>query len=644
MIWVTFGDFSLKAKSSGLGGAVRFSRGERQAFTPPQDLKVSEWADKNRILQPGTSRQPGQWRTENTPYLQEIMDTYNHPDIRHTVVCAGTQIGKSEVILNTIGYIIDLDPFSTMMVYPREDDAKRVSRTRLQPMIKACHSLREKIPHKADLFQTLEQHYPGMTLYLVGANSAAGLAEKPCRNIIRDEIDKYPDLVGKDADPLSLSEARAKSFWDIRNVLDVSSPTLETRGIYKELQVCEDIRYYEVPCPACDEFQTLKMDNIRWEGGGKDFVKARATALYFCRHCGVGIQPGEKQRMLARGKWVSTKNPTFQPQSVGFQLSSLYSPWLTWGDIAEAFLKAKQKQEEFGEFGALQDFINGWLAEPWVQKISSVSFSDLFAAKCELKRHDVPDEAVAITAGIDVQKAGFWYVLRAWARDYSSWLIDYGFLPDWEHVETLLFSHPYPVPIWRALIDIGGGDRWDSEVSSTEEVYMWLRKNGRGRGCNVWGSKGSSKTLTGKLKVGSPLERTPSGKAIPGGLQIVSLDTQKLKDAFWYRVEQAKTGGTMAGYLHHETGEDYAKQIFAEEKQRDRHGQETWIRKHKDNHLFDCEVMAHAAADPEFFGGLRMVRKAKASPTKEEPVQEKGEFSQRAESWLGIGDKPWIRR
>lgn len=642
MTWISFGDFSWFEKESKLGGKAAFSEIEREAFKPPEDLTVSEWADKHRILSAQSSRLPGPWRTDNAPYLREIMDAFNHPDIRHVVVCAGTQSGKTEALFNIIGFIIDLEPFPTLLVYPREDDAKGVSRTRLQPMIRGCPALSGKIPPENDLFQTLEQHYPGMTLYMVGANSAAALAQKPCRNILRDEIDKYPDLVGKDADPLSLSEARAKSFWDIRKIVDVSSPTIETRGIWRQLQACEDIREFQIPCPACGIFQVLAFDGIQWEGG-KDQVKARLTARYFCKTCGAEIPSERKPELLSRGKWFSTKNGPQQPASVGFRLPSLYSPWLTWGNIAEAFLKARQRQDEFGEFGALQDFINGWLAEPWIQKISQASVSDLFSARCELPRFEVPEEAVAITAGIDVQKAGFWYVLRAWARDYTSWLVDYGFLPDWDHIETLLFEHQYRIPIWRGLIDIGGGDRFESELSSTEETYMWLRKNGRGRGCNVWGSKGASKSLSGKLKVGAPLEKTPSGKPIPGGLQIVSLDTNKLKDAFWYRIEQAKARGVMSSYLHKDTGDDYARQILAEEKQRDRHGQEIWVRKHKDNHLLDCEVMCHAAADPEFFGGLRMIRTKPKGPS--EPV---GDRSQReeapADSWLGSRGKSWLNR
>lgn len=41
---------------------------------PPEDITVSEWADKYRVLDAKTSAMPGPWRTEHTPYLKGIGD------------------------------------------------------------------------------------------------------------------------------------------------------------------------------------------------------------------------------------------------------------------------------------------------------------------------------------------------------------------------------------------------------------------------------------------------------------------------------------------------------------------------------------------------------------------------------------------
>jgi phage terminase large subunit GpA-like protein len=137
-----------------------------------------------------------------------------------------------------------------------------------------------------------------------------------------------------------------------------------------------------------------------------------------------------------------------------------------------------------------------------------------------------------------------------------------------------------------------------------EVSYLWLTKNATGRGCRVWGVRGSSTLITyGKLKVGQPLDKTPSGRALPGGLRIISLDTNKLKDTYHYRLGQAIEAGPRAAYLHCKTDRDYALQITAEEKRVDRKRLEAWVQVKKDNLLLDCEVMAMAVAEPECPGG-----------------------------------------
>lgn len=182
-------------------------------------------------------------------------------------------------------------------------------------------------------------------------------------------------------------------------------------------------------------------------------------------------------------------------------------------------------------------------------------------------------------------------------------------LANWEAVEKILFETAYPIEgsddsmrIWRAAVDTGGGSG-DGGVSMTEETYNWLRENAVGRGCQVWGTKGASGALAGKIHVGKPLEKTPSGRPIPGGLQIIQLDTEKLKDGFHYRLRKAMEKMPLAAYLHSETDHIYFKQIMAEEKRVDRKGIKKWVKLRKDNHLLDCEIGNLALADPEWPGG-----------------------------------------
>ena len=72
-------------------------------FKPPESLTVAEWADKYRRL-PATSAEPGPWRTSRTPYLREPMEAFTDPKVSKIVMVAASQVGKSELILNIVGY------------------------------------------------------------------------------------------------------------------------------------------------------------------------------------------------------------------------------------------------------------------------------------------------------------------------------------------------------------------------------------------------------------------------------------------------------------------------------------------------------------------------------------------------------------
>ena len=103
---------------------------------PPREITVSQWADENRVLTGGAAAERGQWRTR--PYQREPMDVLSpsHP-CRQVVVLSGAQILKTEVLLNFIGFIADVDPGPVLVVEPRTEDAKALSKDRVAPMFRA---------------------------------------------------------------------------------------------------------------------------------------------------------------------------------------------------------------------------------------------------------------------------------------------------------------------------------------------------------------------------------------------------------------------------------------------------------------------------------------------------------------------------
>ena len=77
-----------------------------KALKPPENITVTEWADKHRILDARTSAEPGNWSTDRTPYLRGIMDAFCDPEVEDITFLKPTQVGGTEALFNILGYSI----------------------------------------------------------------------------------------------------------------------------------------------------------------------------------------------------------------------------------------------------------------------------------------------------------------------------------------------------------------------------------------------------------------------------------------------------------------------------------------------------------------------------------------------------------
>ena len=209
-----------------------------KAWKLPEKLKVSTWADKNRMLSGKASAEPGLWRTSRTPYLREIMDTLSdeHP-AKDICFMAASQVGKTEVLLNWIGYTVDHAPAPMLTVQPTVDTAEKYSKQRIAPMIELNKRLLAKIPasRKRDSGNTtLVKEFPGGVLVMTGANAASALASMPIKKLALDETDRYPIDVDGEGDPISLAEQRTVTFARAKRYKASTPGRKETSHIPKE--------------------------------------------------------------------------------------------------------------------------------------------------------------------------------------------------------------------------------------------------------------------------------------------------------------------------------------------------------------------------------------------------------------------------
>ena len=610
---------------------------------PKVRLTVSEWAEQSRVIPKGTSPEPGRWRNDRVPYLVEPMDAFADVYVETVVCMMSSQVGKTEQFLNVIGYYADHEPSPILVVQPNELMMNAFSKERVTPVFNQSPALKGKLEEVNEsrgngrkTSNTLDvKHFPGGFLAFASSYAPAGLATRPIRIVLLDEVDRYGTT--REGDPIRIAIQRSENFYN-RKIGLVSTPTIQGESNIESWFYLSDQRYFYVPCPYCEVFHILEWQNVQWE-------KSRPkTATLVCPYCEGTIRERERNEIISRGEW-RPHNP--ESDIRGYHINALYSPWSSFAALAKEWSDAVHS----GDRDAMMAFVNLKLGQPWANVTLSAKESDILEARTELSPQTVPEDAVALVAGVDQQKVGFWFTVRAWSKDFTSWLIHYGFLPAWEDLEHLLFESAYPVEgsgqpmsIWRAALDIGGGMA-ESGVSMTEEAYWWLRQNGRGRGCRVWGVQGASHKMVEKVRPSQVLDRTPSGKRIPEGLQIVNLDTDELKETFHHRLSRAREGDPVqAAFLHAEVGEDYARQIRSEEKRVDNKGRAQWVQVGRENHLLDCEIYNHAAVDPQWpGGGLQLLRRpprgGSGDKTKKKAPSPKGRGGPQS-----TGKPSWFRR
>ena len=294
-----------------------------QIWTPPPNLKISDWADRYRRLSPESSAEAGAWKSDRAPFQREIMNTFNDPDIKRIVFMKSSQVGATEILLNVIGYYIDQDPAPMLIMQPTLQMAQAFSKDRLAMMIRDSEKIRDcvKEPRSRDSGNTvLSKKFAGGNLNIVGSNSASGLASRPIRIVLADECDRYEASAGAEGDPISLATKRTTTFWN-KKIYLCSTPTIKGLSRIETAFEESDKRYYHVPCPECNEKQILKWKNVVWEEDKPD------TATYACEHCGSVIDESKKQWMLKQHQCLSQIQQAFTYQNY-IQSGLLGQIWL----------------------------------------------------------------------------------------------------------------------------------------------------------------------------------------------------------------------------------------------------------------------------------------------------------------------------
>jgi phage terminase large subunit GpA-like protein len=557
------------------------------ALLPPDDIEIDEWAEKSIELSARVTKSPGLLKL--LPYQREPVQSFKHS---FRVVCTfASQTGKTVMLQAIMGYIIDQDPGPCMVVYPDKSLASRRSKKHLKPLVEDSPILKKHVL-KSDDLNIFEYKLDRMDIILAWSGSASQMASEPIRYLLRDEIAKFAGATDKEADSLSLSGERVKSYSWMARIFDITTPTLKTAAGWIDLENGTFKRYH-VPCPHCGHEQHLVFSNIKFPSQEKEeslskYKRRVAKETYYeCAGCKGKIYEHHKYAMLDAGQWKA-ENPDALYES--YHLPAWYAPWVSFADAALKFIDSKDDPEK------LRNFINSWCCEPWEERGENTDSGVVLKHCLGYAAETIPtDEPVFLIMTTDIQKDYLWYTVRA-HTEARSYLIEYGTLPNIEYQDSII-EKVYKNP---------SGQEYSIQVVLDDSGYLApdVYEYAGTRKPNVIPIKGQD-TQSTLIKWQNIQYYPGTNRPLKNEVPLCNIHVTHFKERLLNHFAKGicEDGGfdiNLADwFLHAETGNDYARQLTGEiviEKVKDRNGETERVwKKVRDNHLFDCEVYQLAA-------------------------------------------------
>lgn len=547
------------------------------------------------------------------------------PLVRKITVMGPTQLLKTELINNVVGYFIDQDPAPMIVMQPTGKMAEAWSKDRLDKMLRDTPALAGRVKDKRsrDSDNTiLHKSFPGGHVTVVGSNSPSDLASRPVRVVLCDEVDKYPVSAGKEGDPIKLIEERSDTFWNSLSIR-VCSPTIQGRSRIETEYDLSDKRVFCGLCPTCNSLEELKWENVKWED-----TDPEDSAHYVCSKC---VQPWTEQDRLnaiAHGEYVATA--PFKGHA-GFKCNKLASPWQPVSVLVRKYLEAKDDPEK------LKTFTNTQLAETWVEKGEVPEFKRLYERREAYSVNTLPAGTLFLTAGADVGKDYLKVEIVGWGRVKQSWSVDYRTIMGdtatdvpWLELDKILnenwlASDGRELKLRMLLVDSG---------FNTQHVYKWVRKHPADRVRAIKGSDSLQMSFSAPRDIdvtsqGAKLRR--ASKVWPVGVSVIKSELYS-----WLKLDGAGDDGKyLPGFCHYpQYDEEYFKSLCSEQLMKKTINGRTvyrWVKIHERNEALDCRVYARAAAamfgmdrfqdvDWDFLEGKYTLPKPKVEPKPIESV------------------------
>ena len=416
----------------------------------------SQYNEETRYLPNSVTSKPGYIRYAVNPFMREIVDCFSiDSPVREVNVKKGVQITYSTLLESGVLYYADYIGTLPMM-YMTAD--KELAEARIEnnflPMFQ--QSGKADIIRSSDIGNTRKtgntknhlQFAKGAYLVPFGARNADKMRSYSIAILLKDEIDAWPDKVGKDGDPDKLSDARTDGYTEQAKIFRGSTPLLLPNSKIQANYLRGDQRIYRVLCRACGFPQQLRWETTNEETGvvgGFHWELEGGTlqlesVAYMCQNCGHKHYEHDKERLFSEehgAHWHPTATPA-DPFIRSYHIPALYSPigmrpwWKCVADYIEAFDPQERKVRDIGKY---QVFYNNVLAEPFEVTGTKVTFVAVSAhRRAAYRLGQVPNKyaqahsgspILFLTCTVDVHKNNLAVAVIGWCRNQINYVVDY---------------------------------------------------------------------------------------------------------------------------------------------------------------------------------------------------------------------------
>lgn len=270
--------------------------------------------------------QTGKLDFNRFPYqLEPYMET---GELAECVVCKGTQVGFSTLMLRWVLWIADEWARTAMYVMPTDEVVKKFSAERIAPVIAGSEYLSGLLGPQDPNNMGLRKIGRGF-VHFVGSVVASALDSVPAMALVLDEYDTLRQV------NIPVAEERVGASPNPM-VRRIGVPSLDGIGIDAQFQA-SDMRRWLVRCDSCSTWTQITMDNLRWEQ-----LDPKTYSAW--RVCTVCAKRGNDRRLdVRKGQWVA-EHP--ERMMRGYHVPRLIVPNADLGRIVAKSLSTKVEVRE----------------------------------------------------------------------------------------------------------------------------------------------------------------------------------------------------------------------------------------------------------------------------------------------------------